>query len=116
MPNTIMNRRMKPMSQRRGLCTNSSSTLSPAIVISGKSVSKLMSRICFGSSGKNGRNSDAPAMLNMFPKFAHAIHEHFEIALEQDKIRGLAGNIDRAFHRETYIRGVQRGRVVDSIA
>ena len=50
------------------------------------------------------------------PAFAHAIHQHFKIALEQDKIRGLARNIDSAFHRETYIRGVQRRCVVNSIA
>src|SRR5436190_24306138 len=57
-PNMIMNRRMKWMSQRRG-CSMSSGSF--AIVISGRSVNKLMSEICFGSSGKNGRSSDAPA-------------------------------------------------------
>ena len=40
------------------------------MVISGKSVSRLVSRICFGNNGRNGRNSDAPAMLNMLPKLA----------------------------------------------
>jgi hypothetical protein len=29
----------------------------------------LLRRICFGSIGRNGRKSAAPAMLNMFPKF-----------------------------------------------
>ncbi len=28
----------------------------------------LLSRICVGSIGRKGRNSDAPAMLNMLPK------------------------------------------------
>ena len=50
------------------------------------------------------------------PAFAHAIHQHFKIVLEQDKIRGLARDIDSAVHRETYIRGVQRRCVVNSVA
>jgi hypothetical protein len=54
-PNTIMNRRMKPISQRSdALGTNSRSTLAAAMVISGELVSKLMSRMCFGES-TNGR-------------------------------------------------------------
>jgi uncharacterized protein (TIGR03000 family) len=50
--------------------TISSSTRSVAIVISGMSVRMFMNRICLGSRGRNGRKSDAPAMLNMFPKLA----------------------------------------------
>jgi hypothetical protein len=29
----------------------------------------LLSRICTGVSGRNGRNSDASAMVSMLPKF-----------------------------------------------
>ena len=46
-PKTIINRRMKPISQRRGFSIMTSSTLSPAIIISGRSVVKLISRICW---------------------------------------------------------------------
>ena len=68
------------MSQRRGCSTISASTLSVAMVISGKSVSRLVSRICLGSSGRNGRNSDAPAMLNMLPKLALvAMNTYFSV-------------------------------------
>ncbi len=31
---------------------------------------RLVSSTCLGSNGKNGRMSDTPAMLNMFPKLA----------------------------------------------
>ena len=40
------------------------------MVISGKSVIRLVSNICLGNNGRKGINSDTPAMLNMFPKFA----------------------------------------------
>ena len=29
-----------------------------------------LNKICFGNSGRKGKKSEAPAMLNMFPKFA----------------------------------------------
>ena len=70
MPNAIINLRMKPISQRRGFSTISLSTVSVAMVVSGKSVNKLVSRICLGSRGRKGKKSDAPAMLNIFPKLA----------------------------------------------
>ena len=39
-----------------------------------------MSRICFGSRGRNGRKSDAPAIENMFPKFAEvAMKMYFSV-------------------------------------
>src|SRR5450631_1666114 len=69
-PKVIMNLRMATMSQRRGWSTISLSTVSVAMVISGKSVIKLVSRICAGNNGRYGRKSDAPAMLNMLPKLA----------------------------------------------
>jgi hypothetical protein len=40
------------------------------MVISGKSVNKLVSRICVGNRGRKGKKRDAPVMLNMFPKLA----------------------------------------------
>jgi len=69
-PKVIINLRMALMSQRLGWSTISSSTMSVAIVISGMSVIRLVSRICLGSNGRNGIKSDIHAMLNMFPKFA----------------------------------------------
>jgi hypothetical protein len=69
-PNVIMKLRMNPVSQQRGRSTISASTVSLAMVISGKAVIRFVSRICFGRRGRNGRNSDTPAMLNMLPKFS----------------------------------------------
>ncbi len=48
----------------------SGSTRSPAMAIAGRSDRKLFSRICFGSSGRNGITSDSAAMLSMLPKLA----------------------------------------------
>ena len=56
-----------PATRRRD---SSGSTLSPAIIIDGMSARKLLSRICFARSGKNGMNNEAAAMLSMLPKFA----------------------------------------------
>ena len=53
-----------------GLCNQSSSTESDAICSDGKSVNRFVSRICFGNSGKNFKNKLAPAIENIFPKFA----------------------------------------------
>src|SRR5476649_1249327 len=69
-PKVIMNLRMATMSQRRGWSTISASTSSVAMVISGKSVIRLVSRIWAGNNGRYGRKSDAAAMLNMLPKLA----------------------------------------------
>lgn len=70
MPKTIMKLRMKVTFQRRGCSTISLSTLSVPMVVSGKSVIRLVSNICLGRRGRKDRKSDAPAMLNMFPKLA----------------------------------------------
>ena len=69
-PKVSMKRLMKAMSQRWGCSIQSASTRSPAIVISGRSVSRLVSRICFGSSGRNGSSKEAPAIEIMLPKLA----------------------------------------------
>lgn len=65
-----MKSRMKRMSQRRGRDTSSGSTASVAIVISGISVSTFVRSIWVGNSGRYGKNSEAPAIENMLPKFA----------------------------------------------
>ena len=66
-----MNFFMNEMSQRCGVSIISGSTRSVAIVISGKSVIKFIRSTWPGSRGRNFlRKRDAPAMLNMFPKFA----------------------------------------------
>ena len=65
-----MNFLMNLISHFLGFSTSSVSTVSVDIVISGRSVSKFISKTCFGNNGRNGKNNDAPAMLNMFPKFA----------------------------------------------
>ena len=45
----------------------------------------MISRICFGSIGKNGRNSEAPAMLNVFPKFALVAMNKYLRVLASDR-------------------------------
>ena len=123
------------MSQRRGRSTSSASTLSVAMVISGKSVSRFVSRICLGSSGRKGRKSEAPAMLNMLPKLALVamktyfsvlakvvrpsrtpVDEDVEVLLQQDDVGGLLGHVHGALHRDADVGGVQRRGVVDPVA
>ena len=65
-----MKRRIMRKSQRIGRLTHSASTTSSAIWTSGISVSTFVLRICFGRSGKKGRISEIPAILNILPKFA----------------------------------------------
>ena len=69
-PNTSMKRWMSVMSQSWAICAVSASTLSVEIAIEGKSDRKLLSRICFASSGRNGTNSVAIAIVIMLPKLA----------------------------------------------
>ena len=45
------------------------------MVISGTSVRRLVNNIWLGSRGKKGRNNDAPAILNMLPKFAQVFSQ-----------------------------------------
>ena len=65
-----MNLLINLISHLLGFSTISASTLSVEIVISGISVNKFISKICFGKSGRNDKNNDTPAILNIFPKFA----------------------------------------------
>ncbi len=130
-----MNERMKPMSQRRGRASISASTLSLAMVISGTSVSTLVSKICLGNNGRNGSSSDAPAMLNMLPKFAlvaikhvlqrvgegraslpHTLDQHIQILLQQHDVGDLLGHVHGALDGEADVGGVQRRGVVDPVA
>ena len=67
------------MSQRRGRATSSGSTRSLAIASDGKSERKLFSRICFGSSGRNGSQIDTAAMLSILPKLALVVMKMYFI-------------------------------------
>ena len=50
------------------------------MVISGKSVIRLVRSICLGSKGRKGIKRDNPAILNIFPKFALvAIKTYFRV-------------------------------------
>ena len=69
-PNSTMKRPMKRMFQRCGRSINSGSTASSAMPIAGTSDNRLFRRIWPASSGRNGRNSEAAAMLIMLPRFA----------------------------------------------
>ena len=51
-PNRIMNERIRLMFQHPADCVDLRSTLSVDKAIDGKSERKLLSRICFASSGK----------------------------------------------------------------
>ena len=48
-------------------------SLCVAIVISERSVERFIIRIWLGRSGKKFRNSEAPAILNIFPKLAPVV-------------------------------------------
>ena len=93
-----------------------------------------MSRICDGSIGRNDRNSDAPAALNMLPKlldvpistylivFAKiapplddAVREHVEVLLEQDDVGGVLRDVRGRVDRDADVGSVQRHRVVHAV-
>src|SRR6516164_9863600 len=82
-PKRIMNLRMKPMSQWAGRLTISGSTRSVGIEISLESYSRLSSRICVADIGRNGRKREAPAALNMLPKFEDVPISTYLIVLEK---------------------------------
>ena len=94
-----------------------------------------MSRICDGSIGRNDRNSDAPAALNMLPKFddvaistylivlakmrrpSHdSVGEHAEILVEQHDVGRVLGDVGGRVDRDADIGMVQRDRVVHAVA
>ena len=61
------------MSHCRGSARYSSSTASLATAVCEKSYSRLLSRICTGAIGRNGRIRLAPSTLNMLPKLELAV-------------------------------------------
>ena len=94
-----------------------------------------MSRICDGSIGRKDRNSDAPAALNMFPKFDEvamstyfmvlakmrrpsidAVGQDAEVLLEQDDVGGVLGHVGGGVDGDADVRRVQRDGVVDAVA
>ena len=72
-----MKRRTSAMFQRCGVRRCSTSTLSVAMAIEGRSDRKLLSRICLGASGRKGSSGAAIAMLIMLPKFALVVIEMY---------------------------------------
>ena len=89
---------------------------------------KLLSRICEASRGRNGRNSEAPAMLNMLPKLALMVVRMYlsvlanvmrpssmpwrkmaKSCLKQHEIGGVFGHIHCRIHRDAHVGGVQGG-------
>ena len=88
------------------------------MVISGRSVSRLVSSTCLGRSGKKGRNSDAAAMLNMLPKLALvAMNTYFSVLA---KVRRPSATPWRRTWRSVEQHQVRRlghvGRAVDGDA
>ena len=47
---------------------------------------------------------------------SHARAEHLEIALQQDHVRAVSGDVDRPFDRDADVGGVQGRSVVDAVA
>ena len=105
------------------------------IVICARSYRKLFSRICVGSIGRNGRNNDAAAMLNMFPKFELVPINRYFIMLPDarrpsriprcstlspglTRMMSAASprDVGRAHDRNPHVGGVQRRGVVDAVA
>src|SRR5262249_61488493 len=67
-PKTYMKCRTNVMSQPAGRLSVSGSTLSVGMASWPVSYRRLFSRIWDGSNGRNDRNKEAAAALNMFPK------------------------------------------------
>ena len=63
-----MKLRMNCKSKILGFAVSSASTSSRGIGISEMSYKILFNNICVGNMGRNGKKSEAPAMLNMLPK------------------------------------------------
>src|SRR5215813_2841677 len=68
-PKMYMKCRTNLMSHAAGRASVSGSTLSLGMASWPVSYKRLFSRICDGSNGRNDKNNEAPAALNMFPKF-----------------------------------------------
>ncbi len=70
-----MNRRIKWRFKEEGVSIISLSTLSVAMSISGQIGKKIGNQNLFGKKRKELKNKEAPAMLNIFPKFGAGCHE-----------------------------------------
>ena len=96
---------------------------------------KLFSRIWPAMSGRNGRNSEATAMLTMLPRLALVVVRMYlsvfanvlrpssmprrmtsRLALEQHEVRRFARHVHGLLHRQAGVGGVHRRRVVDAVA
>ena len=123
------------MSQRCGCVTRSASTRSVEIAIDGTSERKLLSRICFATSGRNGSSGAASAMLTMLPKFALVVIEMYlsvfakvrrpsstpvrrtsRSRFKQDDVGALARDVHGLVDRDADVGRVQRRGVVDPVA
>src|SRR6185503_20247475 len=121
------------MSQRCGRVTRAASTRSVEIAMDGTSERKLLSRICFATSGRNGSSGAAIAMLTMFPKFALVVIEMYLSVFanvrrpsttpvrstSRSRFKRMMSALSRAVHRlvdrDTDVGRVQRGGVVDAV-
>src|SRR4030065_133639 len=69
-PKYIINLEISFIFHLLGFLKNSLSTLSVEIVKRGKSLNKLLSRICEGKRGMNFKNKEEDATVIILPKFA----------------------------------------------
>lgn len=130
-PNTQMKFRMNFMSPAAGRTSCLGSTRSVGMTSCPALQSRLLRRICEGSIGKKERNTDAPAPLNMLPKFEDvAISTYFmvlpkmrrpsvmpsasrpRIFFEQHHVGGFLGHVGPRVNRDPDVGVMQRHHVV----
>ena len=135
-PKKIMKRRMKPMSQ----CDGPRELLLVDVVGGDGHLAGVVEQVVEQDLGRaasagSGRNSDAPAALNMFPKLRRRAHQHVldgvgedaaalgdavgedvEVLLEQDDVGGVLGDVGGGVDRDADVGVVQGERVVDAVA
>ncbi len=113
-PNTVIKRRMIPMSQCAGRSNCSGSTLSVGIVISLPSYRRLPSNTCDARSGRNGRINEPPAVLSMLPKFDDVPMTRYLIVLA--KIRRPSATPSARIPRSFVIRTMSAASLATSVA
>lgn len=79
-----MNRLISLISHSLGLASSSESTWSEATDKNGRSVKRLVSRICLGNMGKKGMNNEAPAILNILPNVAPVVIKIYFMEFTKD--------------------------------